>query len=106
MNFLQNVNNKEVFKVYKYTKPRIVEKLPPIQYENNTHVSFQGKCNAFYNAMYSKNSFSNDEINLNDYSEHDNQFKWENIEEKEIQKAIFIFLLLLLLLFIHLVHAT
>ncbi len=39
--------------------------------------------------MYSKNSFSNDKINLNDYSEHDSQFKWENIEEKEIQKAIF-----------------
>ncbi len=39
--------------------------------------------------MYSKNSFSNDEINLNDYFKHDNQFKWENIKEKEIQKAIF-----------------
>ncbi len=39
--------------------------------------------------MYSKNSFSNDKINLNDYSEHDNQFKWKNIKEKEIQKAIF-----------------
>ena len=40
MNFLQNVNNKEVFKAYKYTKLRIVEKLPLIQYENNTHISF------------------------------------------------------------------
>ncbi len=39
--------------------------------------------------MYSKNSFLNDKINLNDYSEHDNQFKWENIKEKEIQKTIF-----------------
>ncbi len=39
--------------------------------------------------MYLKNSFLNDKINLNDYSEHDNQFKWENIEEKEIQKVIF-----------------
>ncbi len=39
--------------------------------------------------MYSKNSFSNDEMNLNDYFKHDNQFKWENIEEKEIQKTIF-----------------
>ncbi len=75
MNFLQNVNNKEVFKAYKYIKLRIVEKLSLIQYENNTHVSFQGKCNAFYNAMYSKNSFLNDKINLNDYFKHDNQFK-------------------------------
>ncbi len=72
MNFLQNVNNKEVFKAYKYIKSRIVEKLSLIQYENNIHVSFQGKCNALYNAMYLKNSFSNDKINLNDYSEHDN----------------------------------
>ena len=39
--------------------------------------------------MYLKNSFSNDKISLNDYSDHDNQFKWKNIEEKEIQKAIF-----------------
>ncbi len=39
--------------------------------------------------MYLKISFLNDEINLNDYFKHDNQFKWENIEEKEIQKAIF-----------------
>ncbi len=40
--------------------------------------------------MYLKNFFLNDEINLNDYSEHDNQFKWKNIKEKEIQKIIFI----------------
>ncbi len=72
MNFLQNVNNKEVFKAYKYIKLRIVEKLSLIQYENNTYISVQGKCNAFYNAMYLKNFFLNDKINLNDYSEHDN----------------------------------
>ncbi len=57
MNFLQNVNNKELFKAYKYTKLRIIEKLSLIQYENNTHISFQGKCNAFYNAMYLKYLF-------------------------------------------------
>ncbi len=39
--------------------------------------------------MYSKNSFLNDEINLYDYFKQNNQFKWENIEEKEIQKTIF-----------------
>ncbi len=39
--------------------------------------------------MYSKNFFLNDEINLNDYFKHDNQFKWENIKEKERQKIIF-----------------
>ncbi len=39
--------------------------------------------------MYLKNSFLNDEINLNDYFKHNNQFKWENIKEKEIQKTIF-----------------
>ncbi len=39
--------------------------------------------------MYFEIFFFNDEINLNDYSEHDNQFKWENIKEKEIQKTIF-----------------
>ena len=53
--FLANAKGKEMFKAYKYTKPRMVEKLPPIKSDNNqVAVTFDDKCQAFLKAMYPK----------------------------------------------------
>ena len=38
------------------------EKIPPIQYENKLNVLFDHKCDAFVSAMYTKNPFTDDNI--------------------------------------------
>ena len=84
---MQNADNKKIFKAYKYIKSRIVKKLSSIIHENYTCASFK---NALYNAMYLKNSFLDNQIILNNYSEQNNQFKWFDIEESKIRDVIFI----------------
>lgn len=53
--FFENARKKEVFNEYKYTKPRVIEKLPPILHANKLHVSFSDKVDAFVTATYPKN---------------------------------------------------
>ena len=79
--FLENEANKDVFTAYKYTKPRMFEKIPPIQYENKLNVQFDHKYDAFVSAMYTKNSFTDDNIEdlTNPDSENDNN--WPNLTE-------------------------
>ena len=53
--FLTEVTGKEVFQAYKYTKPRLIEKVPPIKdSEGNLCQNFPDKCKAFIKAMYPK----------------------------------------------------
>ena len=89
--FLENAANKDVFTAYKYTKPRTFEKIPPIQYENKLNVQFDHKCDAFVSAMYTKNPFTDDNIEdlTNQDSENDNN--WPNLTENELQNAISLF---------------
>ena len=54
INFLNNVEGKEVFQTYKFTKPRLIEKLPSIQNsQKELKIEFNEKCEAFLKAMYS-----------------------------------------------------
>ena len=89
--FLENAANKDVFTAYKYTKPRMFEKIPPIKYENKLNVQFDHKCDAFVSAMYTKNPFTDDNIEdlTNQDSENDNN--WPNLTENELQNAISLF---------------
>jgi hypothetical protein len=72
-----------------------MKKFLSIQYEENTNIEFEDKCNAFIEAMYFvslniENTNKKNEIRLNFNSE---SFEYSNLIELELQKAIFIFAL-------------
>ena len=50
--FLNNAKGKEVFQAYKYTKPRSVEKLPPISHNGEIKIHFEEKCDALIEAIF------------------------------------------------------
>ena len=64
LNFLKNAKDKEIFKAYKYTKSNQVEKLPAIQHNDQSHITFDEKCKAFLQAMYPKQNYINQSQNL------------------------------------------
>ncbi len=56
-NFLNNAEGKEVFQTYKFTKSRLIEKLPSIQNsQKELKIEFNEKCEAFLKVMYSSSS--------------------------------------------------
>ena len=67
------------------------EKIQPSQYENKLNVQFDHKCDAFVSAMYTKNPFTDDNIEdlTNQDSENDNN--WPNLTENELQNTISFF---------------
>ena len=91
LTFLENAANKDVFTAYKYTKPRIFEKIPPILHENKLNVQFDDKCDAFVSAMYTKNPFidDNDEDLSNQDSENDDN--WTDLTENDMKNTISLF---------------
>ena len=91
MTFLENAANKDVFTAYKYTKPRIFEKIPPIQCKNKLNFQFDDKCDAFVAAMYTKNPFIDDNVeDLSNQNNEDNDI-WPDLTENKVQKAISLF---------------
>ena len=91
LTFLENAGNKDVFTAYKYTKPRIFEKIPPILHENKLNLQFDDKCDAFVSGMYTKNPFIDD--NEDDLSNQDseNDDNWPDLTENELKNAISLF---------------
>ncbi len=64
INFLNNVEEKEVFQTYKFTKSRLIEKLFSIQnLQKELKIEFNEKCETFLKAMYSSSS----KIQINDF---------------------------------------
>ena len=59
MNFLKNAKNKNIFKAYKFIKLVQIEKISAIQFNNQLNITFNQKCNAFLQAMYSKQLYMN-----------------------------------------------
>ncbi len=54
INFLNNVEEKEMFQTYKFTKSRLIEKLLLIQHlQKELKIKFNEKCKTFLKAMYS-----------------------------------------------------
>jgi len=84
-NFLNNAEGKEVFQAYKFTKPRLIEKLPPIQNaQKELKTEFNEKCEAFLEAMYPPPP----EIQTNEELLPDESIQWPRITEGEIKHAI------------------
>ncbi len=72
-----------------------MKKLSSIQYKDKTNIEFEDKCNAFIETMYSissniENTSDETDIRLNLNSK---SFKWFDLIESKLQKAIFTFLL-------------
>jgi len=85
INFLNNVEEKEVFQTYKFTKSRLIEKLFLIQnLQKELKIEFNEKCKTFLKAMYS--SFLkiqiNEELLLNE------SIQWSRVIEEKIKHAI------------------
>ena len=84
-NFLNNAEGKEVFQAYKFTRPRLIEKLPPIQNsQKELKTEFNEKCEAFLEAMYPPPP----EIQINEESLSDESIQWPRVIEGETKHAI------------------
>ena len=83
--FLAEAAGKDVFLAYKFTKPRKVEKLPPITIENQEKaISFDNKCEAFIKAMFPPPPI----VRLSETTENNNNTSWPEMTEKEVKQAI------------------
>jgi len=81
-NFLNNAEGKEVFQAYKFTKPRLIEKLPPIQNtQKELKTEFNEKC---VEEMYPPPP----KIQVNEELLPDESIQWPRISEGEIKHAI------------------
>ncbi|SLM40367.1 hypothetical protein LPUS_11133 [Lasallia pustulata] len=84
--FLSEANGKEVFQAYKYTKPRLMEKIPPIQTADGKLChTFNDKCQTFIKAMYSKPP----EISQNPDRPNAPEAQWNSLTNNEVKQAIF-----------------
>ncbi len=84
-NFLNNVEEKEVFQAYKFTKPRLIEKLFPIQNsQKELKIKFNEKCKTFLKAMYSSSS----KIQINEELLSNESIQWSRVTEEKIKYAI------------------
>ncbi len=84
-NFLNNVEGKEVFQTYKFTKSRLIEKLSSIQNsQKELKTEFNEKCEAFLKAMYSSSS----KIQINEELLSNESIQWSRVIEGEIKHAI------------------
>jgi len=73
-----------VFQAYRFTKPRLIKKLPPIRNsQNKLKTEFNAKCKAFLEAMYP----SPPEIQINEELIPDESIHWPKIIEGEIKHA-------------------
>jgi len=84
-NFLNNVEEKEVFQTYKFTKSRLIEKLLSIQNsQKELKIEFNEKCEAFLKAMYSPSS----KIQINEELLSNESIQWSRVIEGKIKYAI------------------
>ena len=84
--FLSEANGKEVFQACKYTKPRLVEKIPPIQTsDGKLCLTFNDKCHTFIKAMYLKPP----EIGQNPDIPNAPEAQWNSLTNNEVKQAIF-----------------
>ncbi len=85
INFLNNVEDKEVFQTYKFTKSRLIEKLFSIQnLQKELKIEFNEKCETFLKAMYSSSS----EIQINEELLLSESIQWSRVIEGEIKHVI------------------
>ena len=84
--FLSTAEGKDIFQAYKYTKPRMVEKISPVQSAGNQLATdFNTKCKIFLQVMYSK---SPDVQVVQTSSPLQTHKLWPLITDLKIQQAI------------------
>ncbi len=85
INFLNNVEEKEVFQTYKFTKSRLIKKLFSIQNsQKKLKIEFNEKCKTFLKAMYSLSS----KIQINKELLSNESIQWSRVIEGKIKHAI------------------
>jgi len=85
INFLNNVEEKEVFQIYKFTKSYLIEKLFSIQnLQKELKIKFNEKCKTFLKAMYS----SSLKIQINEELLLNESIQWSRVIKEEIKHAI------------------
>ena len=85
--FLSEAKGKEVFQAYKYTKPRLMEKIPPIQdSDGKLCQNFNDKCYTFIKAMYPKPPEISQDIDISNTQE---EAQWNSLTNNEVKQAIF-----------------
>ncbi len=85
INFLNNIEEKEVFQTYKFTKLRLIEKLFSIQNsQKELKIEFNEKCETFLKAMYSSSS----KIQINEELLSNESIQWSKVIEEKIKHAI------------------
>jgi len=85
INFLNNVEEKEVFQTYKFTKSCLIKKLFLIQnLQKELKIKFNKKCKTFLKAMYSSSLKiqNNEELLLNE------SIQWSRVIKGKIKYAI------------------
>ena len=94
-NFLENAQNKDIFKAFQYTKQKRIEKVPVLEYQKSqdnqelTYAhTFQEKCQAFTQVLF-KNPPASKEITLNNYKENKQKWIWPELSESELKQAIY-----------------
>ena len=91
LTFLENTANKDIFTAYKYTKPRIFEKIPPNLHEKQAKFQFDDKCDSFVSALYIKNTFiDHDKEDLSN-QDSENYDDWPDLTENELKNATSLF---------------
>ncbi len=85
INFLNNVEEKEVFQTYKFIKSRLIKKLSLIQnLQKELKIEFNEKCKTFLKAMYS----SSLKIQINEELILNESIQWSRVIEEKIKHAI------------------
>ncbi len=85
INFLNNVEEKKVFQIYKFTKSRLIEKLSLIQkLQKELKIKFNEKCKTFLKAMYS----SSLKIQINEELLSNESIQWSRVIKEKIKHAI------------------
>ncbi len=85
INFLNNVEEKKVFQIYKFTKSCLIKKLFLIQnLQKELKIEFNEKCEAFLKAMYSSSS----KIQINEELLSNESIQWSRVIEGKIKHAI------------------
>lgn len=92
VDFLENAKDKEIFLALNFSKPRKIQKMPNLEFENNTASNFQEKAGLLRKALFPPPpSYQEDNTNLGFVEKVINKklITWKKIKNREIREAIF-----------------
>lgn len=90
--FLENAQDKEIFKAFSYTKQKQVQRLPILKYQNHaeaqesTAVTFPEKAHALFTTLFQKPP---DSLPIDWCTYQAGEWEWPKVEKNEVKEAIF-----------------